>query len=349
MKTIYLLICFVLLIPLTYAFDIDIEQNIAVHPSTLYASHEIQKLDLELDLGIEFYILDNFTELNPRGELSIYFNPFELSNSWPIELLNLSICEGRITGSGYNAVSTSCDKEMEFNKLTYPQGREYVIHNGNLLNANYSSYRFTFNPKNNKQYVLHLIGRYKDYVSNQGGLYAAPIKFQNIRGFNNILNNFVFPDKDSIPRFIPDNLEIQKLYYKDINNKLFFKWVFVFNDTQDRIIFYTDNKEIEKREEDLVWIGAKWGFYLSLPLSITLLLLELLFGSTWRYWLRRLWDRLRCKNVVVGSKNSDKYHLMNCVFFDNISDDNRIEFKDNAEAEKNGYVSCDICKSSNTK
>ncbi len=45
----------------------------------------------------------------------------------------------------------------------------------------------------------------------------------------------------------------------------------------------------------------------------------------------------------MGSKNSDKYHLMSCRFADQIKPENRICFKSLEEAEKMGYKPASCC------
>lgn len=50
------------------------------------------------------------------------------------------------------------------------------------------------------------------------------------------------------------------------------------------------------------------------------------------------------KMVVIGSKDSDKYHLPACGLVKKIKPENKIEFKSPAEALKAGYSPCGFCK-----
>lgn len=46
----------------------------------------------------------------------------------------------------------------------------------------------------------------------------------------------------------------------------------------------------------------------------------------------------------VGSKNSDKYHVLTCKWAERIKPENRRYFASVEEAQKAGYVPCKICK-----
>ncbi len=50
------------------------------------------------------------------------------------------------------------------------------------------------------------------------------------------------------------------------------------------------------------------------------------------------------KVTVVGSKDSDKYHLPTCGIAKNIKPENKVEFKSPADAVKAGYTPCGVCK-----
>jgi len=50
------------------------------------------------------------------------------------------------------------------------------------------------------------------------------------------------------------------------------------------------------------------------------------------------------KSVLVGSKLSKKYHRPECRWAQKIGADNRVEFKDAAEAKAAGYSPCKVCK-----
>ncbi|MBF0569576.1 MAG: hypothetical protein HQL18_02230 [Candidatus Omnitrophica bacterium] len=47
---------------------------------------------------------------------------------------------------------------------------------------------------------------------------------------------------------------------------------------------------------------------------------------------------------LIGSKNSDKYHLATCATAQKITADNKVTFKDAEAALKAGYAPCQKCK-----
>lgn len=49
------------------------------------------------------------------------------------------------------------------------------------------------------------------------------------------------------------------------------------------------------------------------------------------------------KCLYVGSKNSNKYHLLTCRYAQNIKEENRRCFNSREEAEKAGYVGANCC------
>ena len=50
------------------------------------------------------------------------------------------------------------------------------------------------------------------------------------------------------------------------------------------------------------------------------------------------------KVTVIGSKDSNKYHLPTCGIAKNIKPENKVEFKSPADAVKAGYSPCGVCK-----
>jgi methylphosphotriester-DNA--protein-cysteine methyltransferase len=48
--------------------------------------------------------------------------------------------------------------------------------------------------------------------------------------------------------------------------------------------------------------------------------------------------------LLVGSKNSDKYHNPSCTWAGRISDKNLVTFASKEEAERAGYVPCKVCR-----
>ena len=50
----------------------------------------------------------------------------------------------------------------------------------------------------------------------------------------------------------------------------------------------------------------------------------------------------------VGSKDSDKYHTMDCPIVKNIKEANKVIFKTAAEAQKAGYKACKKCQPGET-
>lgn len=51
-------------------------------------------------------------------------------------------------------------------------------------------------------------------------------------------------------------------------------------------------------------------------------------------------DKSTNQGVFVGSVNSNKYHWPNCSFAKRISEENKIWFSSEQEAENEGYVKC---------
>ena len=81
-------------------------------------------------------------------------------------------------------------------------------------------------------------------------------------------------------------------------------------------------------------------------MALILLLFERLFFDWLPYGnkINRWFINKFNPNQVVGNIKGKKYHLIGCVYVDNITDGNRKQFKNKEEAEKEGYTACNLCK-----
>ena len=321
---------------LVHGFDISTTYSDKIVVQSLHISQEMLDNDLELDLAMNLFVLTNYTLHRPN--ITIYFTPYEKIHSLPIKITNITICEGSASSMNYDENFITCGKELEVYQNKTKERREHYVLGGKLYADEYYEYRFTFKPEDNKDYVIRLVGIYHNYAKKQGDLYSVALRYPG-REYNNIWNYFVFPSKDSIPQFIPRDLkDIKETIYEE-NGNYYSKWVFEFDGTEDIVIFYKDYLELQKRDEDLVWLGVKLGFFFSL----ILLLLELMFGATWRYYLRKEWNKLFGDKTVVGNSRTKKYHIQNCKYIDNIEEMNRKEFKNINEARNKRYSPCKEC------
>lgn len=108
------------------------------------------------------------------------------------------------------------------------------------------------------------------------------------------------------------------------------------------VLFYRDYKEIQDREKELVWLGAKWGLFLTIGFALSVFFLELLSGTTWQEWVKQLWNR-HAYEGFIGNTKSKKYHKPNCANALIISESRRKYLKNRNEARKLGYQRCHDC------
>ncbi len=306
---------------------------------------------LESKILMDFHITENYSIKHPY--LYINFDPWEHMYNKPIEDVSILICDhpGSFSWNSDTGYMGECNKTYNLNISTYTTKR-YFIHNGEYQLRNYTEYRIKFFPhkENIYQKFIFLINyTLPNFVFKQGDYYVAWLRFPNMKDKGiEIKNSIVLPSKDDIPRFIPNTKEIKrKSYWED--GKIYYRWTFILENGEDKILWYWNDKEIKKNEEKIqtkytilgVFFGAIAGFIL----AILLLFSERLFFD----WLpygnkinRRIVKRFN-PNQVIGNINRKKYHRIDCVYADNIKDRNKRPFKDKELAQREGYIPCTLC------
>ena len=300
----YFILCLVCINPIN-AFDISTTYSDKIVIQGLHISQEMLGRNLELDLAMNFVVARNYSL--HRDNLTIYFSPYETINSLPIRIANITICKGSVSSMNYDENFADCGGKTEVYQQKRRERREIYILDGNLYSDEFFEYEFTFKPEDNQYYFIRLVGVYPNYVKKQGDLYSVALRYPDNK-FNNVWNYFIFPSKDSIPQFIPNNLKsIKEQIYED-NGNYFSKWVFEFDGILNTVIFYKDQEELERNKLHLVLFGAGLGLLTALLFFI----IDMIFGGYFRKVLRNLKNRYkfikeaRSKLIRKTSKQKNK-------------------------------------------
>lgn len=217
--------------------------------------------DLYVTIYANMAVIKNYTGYHPY--LPIYFRPWERLDQLPAEDLKIYFCDRRITGWYYRK-DTYCNNQIEIkSKSKYTTNRSFVKEKLDFFN--YSSYVFNItNYLNFSEWnSIAVIIEYKlpNAISNQGDLYFINIRYPNMRKIkeDNFIHYLLLPSRDAIPLFLSEDIEKDRLAYEYEKDKWDYKWGLKFKGSKDRLFWYNDIKEIERKQEELQYRYTKKG------------------------------------------------------------------------------------------
>lgn len=316
---------------------------------SVYGTNVIQTNgDLKSNVWMLFNIPYNFSSI--RDNITIYFEPWERIDNEPIKYNEIMICDdfGNIGWNIDTGYDKPCNETYNYS-ISKDERQRNFISQGQVYLGNYSEYRITFTPKRSdtwQSFVFRIKYTVPNFIFKQGDYYVAWLNYPNMQNkYFQIKNTLVLPTKEDVPRFIPDAQEIERVGYLD-NDRIFFRWAFVFDGGGEKIVWYSNDREIREKEEELqskyTWIGIAIG----LVITIILLFFERLlfdwlpYGNKINKWFINRFN----PGHVVGNVNGKKYHQIDCAYVDNITNRNMKQFKNKKDAEKEGYTACNLCK-----
>lgn len=341
-----------LIIPYTVnAYHVDVWPP-KVQIQSVYGTHVIQyNDDLKSNVWMIFYTPQNFTD--GKKNITISFGPSEWMTNKPIKDISFEVCD-KPDGYGWNydtGYSGPCNISYNYS-ITQNLRERNFIYQGEIYPENYSTYQLIFTPKESNQwdgFVFRVKYTTPHFISKQGDYSVAWLNYPGMENKDFSIENYlVLPTKDDIPRFIPEAKKISKAPYF-INGNIFYRWVFVFEGTDDKIVWYWNDKSIKKNEiklqEKYMYMGAIIGALIGLITAIILLFFEKIFfdwlpyGNNINRWIA---SRLNPAHVI-GNIIKKKYHRTDCAYVDNIIERNQRPFKSKKEAEREGFTPCNLC------
>ncbi|MFH1181383.1 MAG: hypothetical protein V1702_00325 [Candidatus Woesearchaeota archaeon] len=250
----------------------------------IQGSHVIEKNgDLSVRLSVSFGFDGDYIKQHPMAYFN--FGPHEFMTQGPIQNLKIALCSQQMVSAwdyitGYAA---ECDSSYRLNVSNGTWERAFV-YNGEPYLRNYTDYTISFIPNetDDAQYLILLINyTLPNFVIKQGDYYIAWLTFPNMKNKDyQVSNSLVLPTKDDIPRFIPDAIDFNTVPYVE-GDKIFYRWVFVFSGGDNRIVWYSNEKELQQKQlslqEHYTWKGAWIGFFFSLLTAAILAIVQKTF------------------------------------------------------------------------
>ncbi|NOZ76450.1 MAG: hypothetical protein GXO65_01980 [Euryarchaeota archaeon] len=240
--------------------------NIRPEINSIYGVHVIQENgDLSSDVWMFFIVPKNFTD--KRDDLTISFHPWEhiQNENGPIKINEILICDKPYGDGGWSydrGYHEPCDEPYNYSISK----RERA---DNL--KNYFNYDITFSPKKSdqklQQFVFKVNYTTPHFIFKQGDYSVAWLDYPNMQNKNfPIINSLLLPTQYDIPRFIPEADRIEMVSYYEGDDR-FYRWAFVFRGGDDKIVWYSNDKELKEneREQQLFYtvLGAVIGLFIA--------------------------------------------------------------------------------------
>ena len=350
MKTKLLLLLLLFIISLKYVYSYEIYDgwdDDYAYFDYIEDHNIIVDKDIYATLYASMVITRNYTGYHPY--LPIYFRPWERLDQSPAEDLRIYFCNGRITGWYYRK-DIYCDKQIEIKTIAkHTSNRSFVKEK--LEFFNYSTFEFNIsNYLNFSEWnFITLVIEYKlpNVVSKQGDLYFINLHYPNMRKIKdeNFIHYVLLPSRDAVPLLLSEDVEKDRLAYEYEKNKWDYKWGLKFRGNKDRLLWYNDVKEVEKKQEELqdryTKKGIKWGFVI----AVLLIFIER-FMFDWTPFGNYLFQqiiKLFNPDFVIGNKYNKIYHRVDCPYLNNVKKENRITFAHLQNAKNQKFVPCKIC------
>jgi len=246
-----------------YQIDIDVPYEEDANITSIRGDHFIKKNgDLESNINVRIYLPSNYSA--KHHNITIRFFPWEHTTMKPVE--NVSVAnEGKIPCKRY------------FKNYTEP--KPFRNEEGKRELLNYTKYYITFVPEKTESwrfFEFEINYTTPKFIFEQGDYYVAWLNFPNMEG-KSMENTIALHSEEDIPRFLPDAKRIMRPSV-DEYEKNQSRWAFLFEGTEDIMIWYWNEERVKEREQklrrDYTIFGAILGFIGSFIVAMLVIFLE---------------------------------------------------------------------------